>query len=197
VIEHGVVDPGPRYTGELAVQAAVINEPVRRGRVTGTDLLPQVLQAGPLDVFGMGGERLAAELGIASGLAHAGDLATDRLHTELARRRVYLHPLRWTSLGLSLIEAMHLAMPVVVLAATEASRAVPPEAGAIGTDVAALVAESDRLLRDPEEARRRGLVAREAALDRYNLRTFLARWDEVLGDARAHTGSAVTERRNR
>jgi hypothetical protein len=33
------------------------------------------------------------------------------MHGELARRRVYIHPLRWTSLGLSLIEAMQLAMP--------------------------------------------------------------------------------------
>jgi hypothetical protein len=197
VIEHGVVDPGPLYTGELPAQAAVINEPVRRGRVTGTDLLPQFLAAGPIDLFGMGGDLLADELGHGSGLTFAGDLPTGRLHAELARRRVYLHPLRWTSLGLSLIEAMHLAMPVVVLAATEAPRAVPPEAGAIGTDVAELVAESGRLLRDPEEARRRGLVAREAALERYNLHTFLERWDEVLGEARAHSGSAVTERRNR
>ncbi|RNE62407.1 glycosyltransferase [Cryobacterium tepidiphilum] len=196
VVEHGVVDPGPLYTGELEVQAAVINEPIRRGRVTGTDLLPHFLQAGPVDVFGMGGDRLAEELGIASGLVHAGDLPTGRLHTELARRRVYLHPLRWTSLGLSLLEAMHLAMPVVVLAATEAPRAVPPEAGAIGTDVAALVAEAGRLVGDPDEARRRGLVAREAALERYNLRTFLARWDEVLGDARARSVSAITERSN-
>jgi glycosyltransferase involved in cell wall biosynthesis len=37
----------------------------------------------------------------------------------MARRRVYLHPVRWTSLGLSLIEAMHLGMPVAGLAARE------------------------------------------------------------------------------
>jgi hypothetical protein len=185
VIEHGVVDPGPLYTGELPRIAAVINEPVRRLRVTGADLIPGFTAAGPVDVFGMGGAGLAAHLGVTGGLTHAGDLPTNALHRELARRRVYLHPHRWTSLGLSLIEAMHLGMPVVVLAATEASRAVPPEAGAISTDVAVLVAEAARLLADPEEAHRRGRVAREAALEHYNLRTFLARWDEVLHQARA------------
>ncbi|AUZ89119.1 glycosyl transferase, partial [Arthrobacter agilis] len=41
VIEHGIVDPGYLYTGELEQLAAVINEPVRRGRITGTDLLPR------------------------------------------------------------------------------------------------------------------------------------------------------------
>ena len=39
VIEHGIVDPGPRYTGELPRGAVVINEARRRARVTGTDLL--------------------------------------------------------------------------------------------------------------------------------------------------------------
>src|SRR5205085_2150201 len=35
VIEHGIVDPGERWTGELARAAVVVNEPVRRGRTTG------------------------------------------------------------------------------------------------------------------------------------------------------------------
>jgi hypothetical protein len=29
VIEHGIPDPGYRYTGELAAAGAVVNEPVR------------------------------------------------------------------------------------------------------------------------------------------------------------------------
>ncbi len=116
VIEHGIVDPGYRYSGELARAAAVINEPQRRGRVTGTDLLPVFSQAIPLDLFGMG----AAALGGMENPPQA------RLHEEMARRRVYPHPIRWTSLGLSLLEAMHLGMPVVALATTETAEAVPP-----------------------------------------------------------------------
>jgi len=54
VIEHGVVDPGYRYTGELARAAVAINEPVRRGRVTGTDLLGRFGRASPIDLFGIG-----------------------------------------------------------------------------------------------------------------------------------------------
>jgi hypothetical protein len=38
------------------------------------------------------------------------------------------------------------------------------------------------LVNDPEEARRRGKTAREAALGRYGLERFLADWDEVLAD---------------
>jgi glycosyltransferase involved in cell wall biosynthesis len=59
------------------------------------------------------------------------DLPQRKMHAELARRRVYLHPFRWTSLGLSLLEAMLLGMPVVALATTETADAVPPEAGVV------------------------------------------------------------------
>ncbi|HEY8590769.1 MAG TPA: glycosyltransferase family 1 protein, partial [Naasia sp.] len=45
VVEHGVPDPGPLYTGEQARLGYVINEPVRRWRVTGTDLLAAFAEA--------------------------------------------------------------------------------------------------------------------------------------------------------
>lgn len=169
VIEHGVVDPGERYTGERPAAAVVINEPVRRGRVTGTDLLARFAAAGPVDLFGMASEPLG-------GL----DLPQTELHAAMARRRVYLHPVRWTSLGLSLLEAMHLGMPVVALATTEVVEAVPPEAGYLSTDVEVLVEGVRRLLADPEEARLRGKAARSAALARYGLARFLADWEDLL-----------------
>ncbi|MCU1446075.1 glycosyltransferase [Cryobacterium sp.] len=188
VIEHGIVDPGALYTGELPRMAAVINEPVRRWRVTGTDLLSRFGTAGPVDLFGIPDRAPVDPLVSASGVQHRGDLPSGQLHAALARRRLYVHPARWTSLGLSLIEAMHLAMPVLVLATTEAVRAVPPEAGAISTNVDELVATARVLLADPDEARRRGLLARRAALTHYGLALFLRRWDEVLDDVtrRAH-----------
>ena len=183
VIEHGIPDPGALYTGELPELGVVVNEPVRRGRVTGTDLLPAFASVAPLQVFGMKTEGLAAATGIPAGrLTPRGDLKTRELHRELARCRVYVHPMRWTSLGLSLLEAMHLGMPVLALAATEAPRAVPPEAGAVSADIDELLRCAQRLVANPEEARRRGVAAREAALERYSLATFQDRWDELLAD---------------
>jgi hypothetical protein len=183
VIEHGIVDPGHLYTGERASLGVVVNEPVRRWRVTGTDLLPRFAEAGPLEVFGMGTADLPAAVGLGPDrLTIHGDLPTARLHEQLAQCRVYVHPLRWTSLGLSLLEAMHLGLPAVVLATTEAIRAVPPEAGAVSTDVGQLRRAAAALLADPEQARTRGKVAREVALERYGLAAFLDAWDEVLGD---------------
>lgn len=185
VIEHGVRDPGLRYTGTSERLAAVINEPVRRWRVTGTDLLPRFADVAPVDVFGMGTELLDDAFVGDPGISGLGDVPPPGLHSALADRRAYLHPHRWTSLGLSLIEAMQLGMPVLALAMTEAPRAVPPDAGAVSADVEELVRTARRLIEDPDEARRRGLIAREAALERHGLVRFLADWDEVLGDATA------------
>ena len=175
VIEHGIVDPGYRYTGELPRSAVVVNEGRRRGRVTGTDLLAALAGEVPLDVFGM-------DSGALGGL---GDVPHDRLHDEMARRRVYLHPIRWTSLGLSLLEAMHLGMPVVALATTEVPEAVPPEAGVVSTRVDVLVEALRRLVADPDEARARGQAARAAARRRYGLERFLTDWDELLEEVAA------------
>jgi hypothetical protein len=181
VIEHGVVDPGERYSGELAAAAVVINEPARRSRVTGTDLLGRLGAAVPVDLFGMQSDRLAGFPGVRS----TADLAQDRLHAEMARRRLYLHPVRWTSLGLSLLEAMHLGMPVVALATTEVVEAVPPEAGVLSTRVEVLADAARRLVADPEQARVMGKAARAAATARYGLDRFLADWDQLLEEVRA------------
>jgi hypothetical protein len=181
VIEHGVVDPGLRWTGELPRAAVAVNEPVRRGRVTGTDLLPRFATEVPLDVFGMGVRGLGESLGLTPDvLTEHDDPPQSRLHDEMARRRAYLHPLRWTSLGLSLIEAMHLGMPVVALAATEAAEAVPPGAGVVSTRVGVLRAALRELVNDHALARETGLAARRAALDRYGLGRFLGDWDQLL-----------------
>jgi glycosyltransferase involved in cell wall biosynthesis len=180
VIEHGVVDPGERYSGELPAAAVVVNEAGRRGRVTGTDLLERLGAAVPVDLFGMQSGRLAGAPGVRS----VADLAQDRLHAEMARRRLYLHPVRWTSLGLSLLEAMHLGMPVVALATTEVAEAVPPEAGVVSTQVEVLADAARRLVADPEQARLMGKAARAAATARYGLGRFLADWDALLEEVR-------------
>ncbi|MEH0827539.1 MULTISPECIES: glycosyltransferase [unclassified Micromonospora] len=181
VVEHGVVPPAVEWTGELDRLAVVINEPVRRWRVTGTDLLPRFAELAPLDVFGMKVAGLAAHLGLpADRLTSHDDVPQHRMHAELARRRAYLHLCRWTSLGLSLIEAMTMGMPVVALATTEAVEAVPPGAGALSTRVDVLLEAAGRFVAQPAEARRVGAEARAAARARYGLDRFLADWDRLL-----------------
>ena len=125
VVEHGIVDPGYRYTGEIPAAAMVINEPVRRWRVTGADLIERFRRQVRADLFGMETEELGG----------LGNLTQPELHEALAARRVYVHPFRWTSLGLAMIESMHLGMPIVGLATTDSMAAVPAHAGTISTSV--------------------------------------------------------------
>jgi glycosyltransferase involved in cell wall biosynthesis len=192
VVEHGIVDPGHLYSGDWARAAVVVNDPVRRSRAVGTDLLPELSRAAPLDVFGMNVHRLDDELHLPTGrLWTFEDLPQDRMHRELARRRVYVHTARWTSLGLSLLEAMHLGMPVVALATTEAAAAVPPEAGVVSTRPEELATAVWRFVHDPSLAQAVGAEARRVALARYGLGRFLTDWDarllEVAGDTMARS----------
>jgi hypothetical protein len=179
VIEHGVLDPGPTWTGDLARAAVVTNDPVPRGRTVGTDLIAQFPRGGvDVDVFGMRVTGLGSALGVPVGEFE--DLPQHAMHTELARRRLYLHLTRWTSLGLSLVEAMTMGMPVVVLATTEAPTVVPPAGGVVSADLERLVSGARALLADPDAARAAGEVARAAALDRFGLERFLTDWDTLL-----------------
>lgn len=184
VIEHGIPDPGERYSGEDPSLAVVVNEPVRRRRVAGSDIVLDLARDLPIRVYGMG----SAELGVCAeerGLAgldrsRCADLPQNRLHATMGRQRAYLHPYRWTSLGLSLIEAMTIGMPVLALSTTEAPEAVPPDAGVVTNDVDRLAVAAQRMLADPADARRRGRAARAHALSRYSLPRFLRDWDRTL-----------------
>jgi hypothetical protein len=179
VIEHGVLDPGPTWTGELPRAAVVTNDPVTRGRTVGTDLIAEFPRGGvDVDVFGMRVTGLGSALGVPVGEFE--DLPQSAMHAQLARRRLYLHLTRWTSLGLSLVEAMTMGMPVVVLATTEAPTVVPPAAGVVSADLERLVSGARALLADPDASRAAGEVARAAALDRFGLERFLTDWDTLL-----------------
>jgi hypothetical protein len=178
VITHGIVDPGERYTGDVAAAATMINEPLRRGRVVGTDLLPALAADVPVDVWGIGTAGLN-DAGLPN-VRGRGDVRPPALHDRVARRRAYVHTARWTSLGLSLLEAMHLGMPIVAVGATMAPLAVPTEAGVISADVGVLADAVKLFVHEPEAARAAGKSAREFALTHFGLRRFLHEWNELI-----------------
>jgi glycosyltransferase involved in cell wall biosynthesis len=184
VIEHGLIDPGSQWTGEVPRAAVVVNEPVRRGRTTGTDLLPGFAAVAPLSVFGMRTEGLAEHLGLSPERCHTEDLPQDKLHRAMARCRLYLHPVRWTSLGLSLLEAMLLGLPVVALDTTEVREAVPDGAGVVSNRPDVLHRAVRDLLSDHGHARRMGEGARAAALARYGVRRFLDDWEQLMKEVK-------------
>ncbi|MGY2005889.1 glycosyltransferase [Nocardia gipuzkoensis] len=184
VIPCGVPDPGYSYTGELPRAATVVDEPVLRWRVNGTDLLVPLSRAAPIDVYGIGTENVHEALRCSPRRVHgAGEHPQDRLHRQLARRRVFVHTPRWTSLGLSVLEAMHLGMPVVAVAATEAHASIPPEAGVVSADPDVLTQTVRHFLGDRMAAEVAGKAARQWALTHFGLHDFVRRWDDLLVDA--------------
>lgn len=196
VLEHGVIDPGHRWGGERASLAVVVNEPVRRWRVAGTDLVATVsgpTAAGghgvPTEVYGMGMDALVGALPHLAGRVHE-DWPQHRLHQRLAQHRAYLHPYRWTSLGLALVEAMTMGVPVLALSTTAAPGSVPPGAGVLSNDPAVLAATAHAWLADPAAAAEVGAAGREHALARFGIGRFLADVDALLDEARAGAGTA-------
>jgi hypothetical protein len=183
VVEHGVIDPGHRYRGDIEASGIVVNEPRRRARVTGTDLFERFGSAAPVHLFGMGADDLADALGRPAWLEAFDDVPQQDMHDELARRRCYVHPFRWTSLGLSLIEAMLLGMPVVALATTDVPAAVPEGAGVVSNDLDELLTAVEHFRRDPAAAVAAGRVGRAHAIERYSLDRFLSQWDRLLEDS--------------
>lgn len=180
VIGHGIADPGHRYSGDLPAAATMINEPVRRWRTVGTDLLAELAAAAPIDVWGIGTDQLNTSARRRAGVTGHGDVPAARLLTEVAHRRVYLHTARWTSLGLSLVEAMYLGMPVVAVAATMAPLVVPGEAGVVSADVRVLAAALAGFVTDRGAAEVAGKAARVFAMAHFGIDRFLTDWDRVI-----------------
>jgi glycosyltransferase involved in cell wall biosynthesis len=170
VIEHGVVVSDEiRYSGELERGIVVVNNLASRGRRVGADVFEDVRARVPLDLAGMGSEALGG----------LGDVPIGRLHALLARYRFFFNPIRYTSLGLAVCEAMMLGMPVVALATTEYATVV--ENGVSGyadTDVGRLVEAMLALLSDPAEAKRLGDGARARAEERFAIGRFVRDWED-------------------
>jgi glycosyltransferase involved in cell wall biosynthesis len=179
VVEHGVaVAPETRYTGELERGIVVVNNLAQRGRRLGLDVFEEARAELPLDLAGMG----STELG---GL---GDIPLATLHRDLGRYRFFFNPIRYTSLGLAVCEAMMIGLPVIGLATTEMSAAVQNGInGFVDTNMAKLVAHMRRLLADPDEAHALSEGARRTAIERFGIQRFAADWTRVF----EHVAGAV------
>jgi glycosyltransferase involved in cell wall biosynthesis len=179
VIDHGVLVPeGVRYTGELERGIVVVNNLGRRGRRLGPDVYEKVKEHIPLDLVGMN----SLDLG---GL---GEVLPMELAAFECRYRFFFNPIRYTSLGLAVCEAMMLGMPVVGLATTEMATAIQNGvSGFVDTDVSKLVEQMKRLLLDPAEARRLGESARTYALERFNIQRFVRDWEAVFAEVAGTT----------
>ena len=89
-------------------------------------------------------------------------------------------------MGLAVIEAMMLGMPVVALATTEIATVIRDgENGIAHTDVRYLMQRMERLLRDPAHARTLGEAGRKTAQARFSIERFVADWNATFAQALA------------
>jgi glycosyltransferase involved in cell wall biosynthesis len=183
VIDHGVtVSDAHRYTGELERGVVVVNNLARRGRRLGHDVFERARREVPLDLAGMGSRELGG----------MGDVPLASLHGQLGRYRFFFNPIRYTSLGLAVCEAMMIGLPILGLATTEMSAAIQNGVnGFVETDVGRLVAHMRALLADPDEARALGEGARRTAAERFGIRRFVADWSNAFEQVAGRVGRAA------
>lgn len=182
VIEHAVVTPRQaRYSGELEKGIVVINNIHRRGRRLGLDIYNEVRQRVPLDIVGMGSEEVGG----------LGEIPPPELPEFISRYRFFFNPIRYTSLGLAVCEAMKVGLPIIGVATTEMPVTVENGvSGYVHTNVDFLVEKMKLLLRDPAHARDLSLGSRQFAERQFDIRRFAQDWmsafQDVTGARAAH-----------
>ncbi|MGE5450749.1 MAG: glycosyltransferase family 4 protein [Acidobacteriota bacterium] len=174
VVEHGVqLLTHAVYNGERAAGIVVVNNLDKRGRRLGADVYLRASSEVPLTLVGMGAERMGGH----------GEVSQAQLPEVMASHRFFFNPIRYTSLGLAVVEAMMVGVPVVGLATTELSTVIRSGVnGLIDTRVDALIEGMRHLLLHPEEARRLGERGRQTAQERFHIRRFVDDWLMVLRD---------------
>jgi glycosyltransferase involved in cell wall biosynthesis len=172
VIDHGVVVPQEvEYSGETAKGLVVVNNIIKRGRRLGLDVFESVRKEVPLDIVGIGSEEVGG----------LGEISHTALAGFEARYRFLFNPIRYTSLGLSVCEAMLLGMPVIGIASTEMARTIENGiSGYVDTDIDNLMEHMKILLKDRMLAKRLGQGARAYAQKRFNIGRFVRDWNAAL-----------------
>ncbi len=173
VIEHGVTAPANLYTGEKERGIVVINNLPLRGRLLGLDIFLKVREQVPVDLVGMG----TGDLGL-------GEVLHPQLPEFISKYRFFFNPIRYTSLGLAVCEALMQGIPVVGLATTELSAVIDNgRSGFIHTDVNYLIDKMHLLLQDAALARQIGQGGSELAKTRFSIGRFVNDWKQLFTKA--------------
>lgn len=171
VIEHGVIVPEVNFSGELERGIVVINNLKKRGRRLGLDIFLEVRKHVPLDIVGMGSKEVGG----------LGEIQLPQLPEFISRYRFFFNPIRYTSLGLSVCEAMMLGMPVLGMATTEMPTVIQNGvSGYVYTDPYELIREMHVLLKDRDLAIQLGEGAKKTAVERFGIERFTAEWERLF-----------------
>jgi glycosyltransferase involved in cell wall biosynthesis len=175
IIDHGIViSEDVKYSGHLAKGIVVVNNLESRGRRLGFDIFIEVKKQVPLDLVGIN----ANEIG---GL---GEIKHDELPAFMANYRFFFNPIRYTSLGMAVCEAMMSGVPIVGMATHEVAATVENGiSGFIDTNIDKLVIKMKLLLDNPMLAKKMGQNASVYANKRFNISRFKADWLDAFNQA--------------
>lgn len=176
VVEHGVRPlRDVQYDGSVECGLVVVNNLKSRGRRLGLDIYLSAAEQVPLRLVGMNSDQVPGG---------TGEVRNDELPGLMAAHRFFFTPIRYTSLGLAIIEAMMAGVPVVGLSTTELSTVIQNGVnGLIHTRPAWLVEAMHYLLEHPQAARHLGEQGRRTAMERFGIGRFVADWQAVLREA--------------
>ena len=219
VIHSGVEPPAglPGPAGRAAARARFgIGEELAIGVVAaleprkGHDVLLRALaavdrEASPWRCLVCGGgsqreplARLAADLGLTARVRFLGE--QPQVADVLAALDVFVMPSRYEGLGVAVLEAMAMALPVVATAVGGIPETV--ESGRTGLlvpseDSAALAAALGDLRRDRERARRMGAAGRERVLAEFSMEAMVERYERLYDEVHMRAESQPHRLRNR
>jgi hypothetical protein len=171
VIEHGVAIPATPASLRRPTGVAVINDLRARGRRLGADVYTMAREHLDVDLIGAGAEEFGGR----------GEVPPEHVMSTVADYRFLFSPIRYTSLGLGILEAMAAGLPVVGLATTELATVIDNGVnGFVHTDVQQVMRDGRRLLEDRSLALQLGSGARATVRQRYSLERFARDWVALL-----------------
>lgn len=172
VITHGVDTHDVAYNGRLEKGIVVINNLPSRGRMLGSDIFKYLQKQVPLDLIGMCNEPYGLR-----------EVLHPRLPEFIKDYRFFFNPIRYTSLGLAICEAMMVGLPIVGLATTELSTIIENEkTGYIGLEIEELIAKMKMLLNNPQHAQQLSVNAQQKAKELFDIVRFGQQWENLINE---------------
>ena len=121
-----------------------------------------------------------------------GEISNRQLPAFTAKYRFFFNPIRYTSLGLSVCEAMMAGLPIVGLATTEMVGTIENGfSGYVHTDIDFLIEKMKMLLENPGKAKQLGQGAQQAAREKFNIERFKKDWLQTFQQVTKNAAAQV------
>jgi glycosyltransferase involved in cell wall biosynthesis len=110
-----------------------------------------------------------------------GEVLHPDLPSFIARYRFFFNPIRYTSFGLAVCEAMMIGLPIAGMATTEMPAVFTNGVnGIVHNDIDHLIFQMKKMINDRSYAREIGERGRETVRSRFNIQRFTRDWELIF-----------------